>query len=204
MKLLTSSIAVASLLTASVFAAPIEFDLEDAKGVNSITFEMESLLEPIYGNAAGITGWTKFDPAAPEKTTGQVVLDTSSLHVSNKLMKEHIHGDGWMNVAVFPKITFDLEKLTDVKKTGDNYKATAVGTMKILKAKKKINVPVTLTFLKGRLAERNRVEGDLLVIRSEFVVKRDDYGINPGQKLLKVANDIEIRVGIAGANVYKK
>ena len=204
MKLLTSSIAVTSLLTASVFAGPIEFDLEDAKGVNSITFEMESLLEPIYGNAAGITGWAKFDPAAPEKTTGQVVLDTSSLHVSNKLMKEHIHGDGWMNVSVFPKITFDLEKLTDVKKTGDNYKATAVGTMKILKTKKKINVPVTLTFLKGRLAERNRVEGDLLVIRSEFVVKRDDFGINPGQKLLKVANDIEIRVGIAGANVCKK
>ena len=67
-----------------------------------------------------------------------------------------------------------------------------------MKVAKKISVPVTLTFLKGRLAERNRVEGDLLVVRSKFLVKRDDFGINPGQKLLKVANVIDIRVGIAG------
>lgn len=189
-------------LFAGLTAKPIQFDLADKKGVNSITFEMESLLEPIYGNAAGITGNVTFDPKAPEKTTGKVVLNTSSLHVANKLMKEHMHGDGWMNVNLFPAITFTLEKLTDVKKQGDNYIGNAVGKMSILKASKGISVPVTLTFLKGRLAERNRVEGDLLVVRSKFVVKRDDYGINPGQKLLKVANDIEIRVGIAGAAPY--
>ena len=162
------------------------------------------LLEPIYGNAAGITGNVTFDPKAPEKTTGKVILNTSSLHVANKLMKEHMHGDGWMNVNLFPAITFTLEKLTDVKKQGDNYIGNAVGKMSILKASKEISVPVTLTFLKGRLAERNRVEGDLLVVRSKFVVKRDDYGINPGQKLLKVANDIEIRVGIAGGRSVLK
>ena len=107
-----------------------------------------------------------------------------------------------MNVNLFPSITFTLEKLTDVKKQGDNYIGNAVGKMSILKSSKEISVPVTMTFLKGRLAERNRVEGDLLVVRSKFAVKRDDYGINPGQKLLKVANDIEIRVGIAGAAPY--
>jgi polyisoprenoid-binding protein YceI len=190
------------LLAVGLAAKPIQFDFADKKGVNSITFEMESLLEPIYGNAAGITGSVSFDPDAPEKTTGKVILDTASLHVANKLMKEHIHGDGWMNVKVFPSISFELDRLEDVKKQGDNYVANAVGTMKILKIRKKMTVPVTLTFLKGRLAERNRVEGDLLVVRSKFVVNRDDYGINPGQKLLKVANEIEIRVGIAGAAPY--
>ncbi len=202
MKSFSLTLSAIALLTTGLAAKPIQFDLADKKGVNSITFEMESLLEPIYGNAAGITGSVSFDPDAPEKTTGKVVLDTSSLHVANKLMKEHIHGDGWMNVKVFPNITFELAKLTDVKKQGDNYVGNAVGTMKILKISKRISVPVTLTFLKGRLEERNRVEGDLLVVRSKFVVKRDDYGINPGQKLLKVANAIEIRVGIAGAAPY--
>ena len=114
------SLTVFSLFS-GLTAKPIQFDLADKKGVNSITFEMESLLEPIYGNAAGITGSVTFDPKAPEKTTGKVVLNTSSLHVANKLMKEHMHGDGWMNVNLFPAITFTLEKLTDVKKQGDNY-----------------------------------------------------------------------------------
>ena len=41
--------------------------------------------------------------------------------------------------------------------------------------------------------------GDLLVIRSKFIVKRDDFGIRPGEKLEKVANDIEISLNVAGA-----
>ena len=202
MKSITTTITILSLLAVSVTAKPVTFDLADKKGVNSITFAMDSLLEPIYGNAAGITGKVSFDPDTPEKTSGKVVLKTASLHVANKLMKEHIHGDGWMNVVVFPSITFNLKKLTNVKKDGDTFTANAVGTMTILKVTREITAPVTISFLKGRLAERNRVEGDLLVVRSKFQVKRGDFGINPGQKLLKVANEIDIRVGLAGAAPY--
>ena len=107
-----------------------------------------------------------------------------------------------MNVKLFPKITFRLERLANVKKNADIYTGAAIGTMTILKTSKKISAPVSLTFLKGRLAERNRVEGDLLVVRSRFQVKRDDYDINPGQKLLKVANEINIRIGLAGVAPY--
>lgn len=202
MKTVTTILPVLLLATAVAVAKPIKFDLSDKKGVNSITFEMDSLLEPIYGNAAGITGSVSFNPDAPEKTTGQVLLETASLNVANKLMKQHLHGDGWMNVKIFPKITFRLESLANVKKNGDTYTGNAIGTMTILKTSKKISAPVSLTFLKGRLAERNRVEGDLLVVRSKFQVKRDDYDINPGQKLLKVANEINIRIGLAGAAPY--
>ena len=202
MKSITTTITILSLLAVSVTAKPVTFDLADKKGVNSITFAMDSLLEPIYGNAAGITGKVSFDPDTHEKTSGKVVLKTASLHVANKLMKEHIHGDGWMNVVVFPSITFNLKKLTNVKKDGDTFTANAVGTMTILKVTREITAPVTISFLKGRLAERNRVEGDLLVVRSKFQVKRGDFGINPGQKLLKVANEIDIRVGLAGAAPY--
>jgi polyisoprenoid-binding protein YceI len=202
MKSTTTTIAILTLFMVSATAKPVTFDLADKKGVNSITFAMDSLLEPIYGNAAGITGKVSFDPDAPEKTSGQVVLQTASLHVANKLMKEHIHGDGWMNVAVFPSVTFNLKKLSNVKKDGDTFTGNAVGTMTILKITREITAPVTISFLKGRLAERNRVEGDLLVVRSKFQVKRGEFGINPGQKLLKVANVIDIRVGLAGAAPY--
>lgn len=202
MKTVTTILTVLLLTAVIAVAKPIKFDLADKKGVNSITFEMDSLLEPIYGNAAGITGSVNFDPDAPEKTTGQVVLETASLNVANKLMKEHLQGDGWMNVKLFPKITFRLERLANVKKNADIYTGAAIGTMTILKTSKKISAPVSLTFLKGRLAERNRVEGDLLVVRSRFQVKRDDYDINPGQKLLKVANEINIRIGLAGVAPY--
>ena len=52
--------------------------------------------------------------------------------------------------------------------------------------------PVRITYLKGLLQKRNCVAGDLLVLRSKFVVKRDDFGIRAGENLEKVANRIEI------------
>jgi len=43
-------------------------------------------------------------------------------------------------------------------------------------------------------------EGDLLVIRSTFTVKRNEFNINPGQYEDKVANEIELTLSIAGAS----
>jgi hypothetical protein len=62
-----------------------------------------------------------------------------------------------------------------------------------------MKIPVKLTYLKGMLEKRNRVKGDLLVIRSKFSVKRDDFNIQAGQNLEKVANEIEISLNVAGA-----
>ena len=62
-----------------------------------------------------------------------------------------------------------------------------------------IEVPVKLTYLKGLLEKRNRVPGDLLILRSKFIVKRSDFNIQKGQNLEKVANDIEISLNLAGS-----
>ena len=60
-------------------------------------------------------------------------------------------------------------------------------------------IPVKITYLKGLLEKRNRVPGDLLVVRSKFVVKRDDFNIQKGKNLEKVSNEIEIILNLAGA-----
>ena len=62
-----------------------------------------------------------------------------------------------------------------------------------------MDVPVKLTYLKGLLEKRNRVPGDLLILRSKFIVKRSDFNIQKGQNLEKVANDIEISLNLAGS-----
>jgi len=43
------------------------------------------------------------------------------------------------------------------------------------------------------------MNGDLLVIRANFTVKRSDYGINPGAGEEKVSDTIELSLSIAGA-----
>ena len=193
---------IASLLltsTASTLAKPIVFDFEDPKKVNNVIFQMDAPLEAINGSAMGISGKVSYDPAAPAKTKGAIHLATATLHGGNPTMKEHIHGADWMDVAKYPEIKFTLSKLANLRKDGIHLIADAHGSMTIKGVTKPLVTSVKLTYLKDMLIKRNRVPGDLLVIRSKFVVKRSDFGIQPGEKEEKVSDEIEISLNVAGA-----
>lgn len=180
-------------------ADTIHFDFKDPKNVNNIIFQMDAPLESINGSGDSISGVVKFDPEKPELTKGEIILDAKSLHVGNPVLKEHMHGKDWLNVEKFSSIRFSLNQLNDIKKDGIHLFANAHGKMTIRNITLDMKVPVKLTYLKGMLEKRNRVKGDLLVIRSKFSVKRDDFNIQAGQKLEKVANEIELSLNVAGA-----
>jgi len=183
----------------AVFAGATKFDFKDPKNINNIIFQMDAPLESINGSGDEITGTVHFDPNAPSATKGTILLNSASLHVGNPVLKEHIHGPDWMNVKKHPTITFKLSKLENIRKKGLDFFADAKGKMTIRNVTIEMNIPIRLTYLKGLLEKRNRVPGDLLVIRSKFFIKRDDFGIRAGEKLEKVANEIEISLNVAGA-----
>ena len=187
------------LFPLSLFAEAKSFDFKDAKGVNTVIFQLDALLESISGSAGGISGNVSFDPQNPKGTTGSIILQSSSLRVDNPVLQEHMHGEGWLNVSKFPQIEFALSDLQNVEMEGRTIRAQAEGKMTIRNVTIKMIVPVELTYLEGMLEKRNKVAGDLLVVRSKFLVKRDDFGIKPGEYLDKVANDIEISINLAGA-----
>ena len=65
---------------------------------------------------------------------------------------------------------------------------------------KEVTTPITLTYLKGKLGQRvPNMNGDLLVIRASFAIKRSDYGINPKAPEEKVSDTIDLTLSIAGA-----
>tara|TARA_B100002019_G_C21167975_1_gene546893 strand:- start:28 stop:633 length:606 start_codon:yes stop_codon:yes gene_type:complete len=181
------------------YGNPVTFDFKDPKNVNNIIFQMDAPLESINGSGDSISGKVEFDPSKPENTKGKIILDAKSLHVGNPVLKEHMHGKDWLDVEKFPLIHFSLNQLQNIKRDGININADAHGKMTIRNITLDMKVPVKITYLKGMLEKRNRVKGDLLVIRSKFSVKRDDFNIQAGQNLEKVANDIEISLNVAGA-----
>ena len=183
----------------AMLGEPKSFDFKDPKGVNAIIFQMDALLESINGSAGGISGKVSFDPNKPENTHGSIYLDASSLRVDNPLLQDHMHGEEWLDIEKFPKIEFTLSNLINVSKDGRSIKGDAEGKMTIRNVTMKMQVPVELTYLAKMLEKRNKVSGDLLIVRSKFKVKRDDFGIKPGEYLDKVANDIEISINLAGA-----
>jgi hypothetical protein len=64
-----------------------------------------------------------------------------------------------------------------------------------------ITADAKVTYMPGKLRDfsKGKLQGDLLVIRSEFEIKRSDFGIRPGEFLDKVSNEIDLSLSIAGA-----
>src|SRR3954465_4886484 len=163
-------------LCAAVSAAPIQFDFKDPKGVNTILFKTDAPLESINGTANGISGTVSYDPANPAATKGKIIVSANSLHVGNPMQKEHLHSDKWLDVTKYPEISFEISSLKNVKTENNVTTADATGTFSLHGVSKEITVPVKLTYLKDRLKARTGKEGDLLVIRSNFTIKRGDFG----------------------------
>jgi polyisoprenoid-binding protein YceI len=198
--LLLSSLLL-SLAAASALAAEQTFDFKDPKGVNQVRFSLDAPLEAISGNASGVSGTLTIDPAKPEATKGSIVVETKTLSVENAMMKEHMLGADWLDAAKNPTITFTVSSLADFKMEGDKATATVKGKFSLKGVEKEISVPASVTLLKDKLGARTggKMQGDLLVLRTEFTIKRADYGVNPKAPADKVAEEVVISMAIAGA-----
>ena len=201
MKRLVYGIATMAALAVSVFAAPQTFDFKDPRGVNNAIFKTDAVLESINGAANGISGTVTFDPQNPGATKGKIVVAANSLTVPNKMMNGHLFSPMWLDVEKYPEITFDVKELKNVKTTGETTTADATGTFTLHGVSKELTVPVKLTYLPGKLGQRvPNMNGDLLVVRTNFELKRSDFKINPGQGNDKVSDEINLSLSIAGAS----
>ena len=185
----------------AVYAAPQSFDFKDPKGINNAGFKLDAPLESINGSASGISGTVTFDPENPGATTGKIVVAAESLIVPNPMQKEHMHSDKWLDVAKYPEITFEAKSLANVKTDGNVTTADVTGTFTLHGVSKEVTAPVKLTFLKDKLGDRvPNMKGDLLVIRANFTINRNDFNIQKGQFEDKVADTIDLTLSIAGAS----
>ncbi len=190
---------VMGLAVTSAGAAPIEFNFKDPKGVNNVVFKTDAPLESINGTATGISGLVTFDPENPGAIKGKIAVQTATMHLGNPVQKEHLHGDNWMNVAKYPEISFEVSNSKNVKTEAGVTTADVAGTMTIKGISKTISIPIKMTYLKDKLKARTGKDGDLLVLRSSFSVKRSDFGINAAKMEDKVSDEIELNLSIAGA-----
>lgn len=193
---------LATALVSAAYATPQSFDFKDPKGVNNVQFKLDAPLETTTGTANDISGTVVFDPAAPAATTGKIVLETKSLTVGNPLMREHLHGANWLDVAKYPEITFEAAKVANVKTKGAQITADVTGNLTVKGVTKEVTVPVSFTYLADKLGARfgdDKIKGDLLVLRATFEINRNDFNLQPGQYTDKVAETIQLSFAIAGA-----
>lgn len=183
-----------------VQAAPETFDFKDPKGVNNAGFKLDAPLESINGSASGITGTVTFDPESPAAVSGKIVVATGSLIVPNPMQNKHMLSPIWLDAEKYPEITFESKSIANVKTEGNVTTGDLTGTFTLKGVAKDITAPVKITYLKDKLGARvPNLKGDLLVIRANFTINREDFNIQPGQYEDKVSPTIELSLAIAGA-----
>ena len=189
------------VVASAAVAAPQTFDFKDPKGVNNAVFKLDAPLEAITGNANGISGTVSFDPENPAATTGKIVIAAATLMVPHPMMKEHLHGDQWLDVAKHKEITFEAKSVANAKTSGFTTSANVTGTLTIKGVSKELTIPVRFTYMKDKLGQRvPNQKGDLLVVRANFQVKRSEFEINPKAPQDKVSDTIDLTLSIAGAS----
>lgn len=179
---------------------PRTYDFKDPKGVNGMTFFVDSLVEPIYGTASGVSGTVDFDPAAPEKLSGMIVVDTNSLKTLNASMTSHLLDARWLDAAQFPTIEFASKSVKNLKSDESGvWLADIVGDFTMHGVTKEMTIPVKVTYLQGGQEKRMQGRrGDLVVLRSNFVLNLRDFGVDGKVPVDRVGEKVEIRVAIAG------
>jgi polyisoprenoid-binding protein YceI len=190
-------------LSAETAAETKTFTFEDPKGVNNILFLLDAPLEQISGSASGISGSVVGHPDNPADVTGKIIVRTDSLQVPNSMMRDHMLGEEWLNAEKNPEITFEIKSVANIAKDGEKGTADVTGIFTLNGVSKEMTVPVQAHYLANRMKDRGGdQDGDILVLRSNFTVKRSDFGIKPGEAEDKVSDDIQITLSVAGFNPH--
>jgi len=188
------------VLSAPGTAQAKTYSFEDPKQVNNMVFLLDSEIEPIMGMANGISGSLRYDPNAPEKSTGRIVVAAESVQMLNSRMTAHLHSADWLHVDKHAKITFAVKKITRAKPVNGKkpkHDFLVTGDFTLKGVTREITAPVSVNHLPGKLKLRNhKGKGDLLVLRTRFTINRRDFEL--GADLPHVADEVQIRVAIVG------
>ena len=175
------------------------FDFADPKGTNTVTISVDAPIEPVTGIAGGITGSAQFDPAHPEKTTGEIRVAVESIQFGNPNYANSVKGYA-LEGKKFPILTCKFKKIVGGKEIEKGrFKGTVAVDFTVKGITKALTIPLDVRYLPGMSKERDgRMEGDLMVVRTKFLIKRSDFDVAPGLSPLLATDSVEIGVSLVG------
>ncbi|MFN0217316.1 MAG: YceI family protein [Hyphomicrobium sp.] len=131
---------IAALLATSLPAAAAEFVI-DTKGAHaSINFRIKHLgFSWLVGRFDTFSGTFNFDDKDPAASKVKVEIDAASVNSNHAERDKHLRGEDFLDVAKFPKSTFESTKVTS---SGPD-KATIVGNLTLHGVTKEVTIDAT-------------------------------------------------------------
>lgn len=143
---------------------------------------------PFYGTFKKVAGSFTIDPANLSASLLDVTIPVESIDSNSDGRDKHLKGADFFSAAEFPDLTF---KSTSFTKTGDN-RYEIVGDL----TARGVTKPVTLKALQTGAGPAGGGGGIALGFDITFSLKRSDFGIAYGPKVL--GDEITVMVGLEG------
>lgn len=178
------TLAFASILGASAFAAPETFVVDGTHTYPRFSYSHFSYSTQL-SRFNKTTGKVVFDKAAKTGSV-DIVIDAKSVDTGYPTFNEHLQGEDFLDTAKYPTATF---KSTKVIFEGD--KPTQVeGNLTI----KGVTKPVTLTVTSFHAMPHPMMKKDAIGANAYTVIKRSEF--NAGKFAPHVGDEVRIDVGI--------
>lgn len=194
--------ALALTLGVGFSQSAVEFKAVDPIGRNTVQFKTTAPLEDIVGIASQIKGEIRVDPKHLKNSEvyARFEVDLASLKTGIGLRDTHMR-EQYLHTDKYPSAIFTLERLRKVStaslKPNTPVVVTAEGTFELHGTKRRIEVPVKVTFLPESASTMGKLPGNLVRIKSDFDIKLADYNIDrPQMVMLKVGEIAHVSVDV--------
>jgi polyisoprenoid-binding protein YceI len=146
---------------------------------SSVRFEVKNFGFAVDGKFGGLQGDIKFDPANPAASGFDVSLDASTVNTDNSLRDHHLSGDGYFDVANYPRIHLVSTKVA----AGKNGSFTFTGRLTIKKQTRVITFPFTAT-----------TSNEGYLFKGTFTINRKDFDVGGSST---ISDNLDVFLSIA-------
>ncbi len=178
------AIAVATALSSAAYAAPETFSLEPNHTLPRFEYNHLGYSQQL-SRFDRTTGKIVLDRTA-KTGSADITIDTTSVNTGSTLFNGHIQGEGLLDTAKFPNITF---KSNDFKFDGD--KLVAVNGDLTIKG---ITKPVTLTVESFQCMPHPMLKKEACGVTATTTIKRTEF--NAGKYAPYVGDDVKITLPV--------
>lgn len=137
--------------------------------LSKFTFVVEHLgVATVKGSFSEIDGSVWFDALSPDSLKANIVVAVASVDTDNKLRDKELRSEDFLDADRYPTMSFLSERNGVRRSKGERL---IQGRMKIYGKTRLIEVPYKVDY---------NPETDVLTVKTNFVVKRSDYGLSFG------------------------
>lgn len=182
-------------LAAALAAQHLAFITDDPIHRDVVTITSEAPLEFMVTRTQEVTGTVRVDPAnLLNEPQARFELKAETLTTGIALRDQHLRGEGWLDVARHPTVSFELKQIkTPTRPTalepGRPVNLDVVGALSLRGVTADVPARIEVTWLPADEQTATRLPGDLLRVVAEFDLLLSDFGlILPEGAVRKVAN----------------